>query len=175
MTLVGLCGCCRSRQGIPQKKVKPSTIFPQSHWHDWGRLFLCRTAVRLTLFTPLLLPELCSLVIILLLWVLFCVYKLPHLLLPYGQEEVTRDYGSQPHLLVYVTFSVPSCGNYCWLHNYCQRLLREMNKTNVHRPKDSLVAGCIRDSWLLEKMSIICSWPIWHRFSHSNTEIQMLK
>lgn len=175
MALVGLYGFAadQGRRCAVEPSQTTLCFFPQSLCRDWARLFLPGTAVRLHLVTPVLLPELHSLAVILLVWVLPrvppCGYNLhicPCLMARKGWQRLRESEES----LGFCHF-LSSFLWYSRCHNQCQRLLpREMCKTSVHRPKD----------WLLGKMSAICSRLcllsyIWHRISHLPSEMQMLK
>lgn len=104
---MGLCDCCRSRQVCHKKESECPTLSPPIS-------LLGLDKAVFSLITSVPLPELSSLAVTLLVWifpwVLLCGYKLSHLPLPDGQEEISRDCEGHRCLWVSVTSSVPSCG-----------------------------------------------------------------
>lgn len=99
VALVGLCGCCRSGQGVGHRnRSNHSQSFSSLSVQFWTRLFLPGTAV----YMQLAAPELRSLAVVLLMgvlpWTSLCGYKLPHLSLLDCQEEVIRDWESEVFL-----------------------------------------------------------------------------
>lgn len=120
-------GCCRSRKEVCHRKKSNHSFLP----HLFVRMNKAVSTwnICLHLVTPVPLPELCSLAMILLIWVLpwvpLCGYKLLHLPLPDGREKVTRLWESEVSSILSCgnTDATTSAGGYC----LC---------TSVHRPKD---------------------------------------